>query len=1251
MNPPQRKHPYASKHHAPFKTAPDNKMAALVLRGNPLALILLLVALLLAPRIVSTQWSKEQLEDQASQMMHRPVRIEGLLWTWDRGILLKGLEIADDPLFSRKPIASIDRILIDVDIPQLTHGKLAFNLEVKGLHCHLIRNKNGQTNLGLLLSSITPQKEPSPIPEPEDHRPTPWFTLPFDLNGRVSMDKISIDIEDRAQEHLLSIHDASLLLNIPSLTEKPIQLQISMEQEMNGKPLPPLRLGARIEGLIDSGRGLNLKGASVNIDGSFPGFHVQAAGSLGDMGLKGRMQLDLAPLLLAVRPFLPPSAPDASGKLEMEMAASLDSENAIDFDVKLTGVDLTASGGPLRENRGGPVNLEMLYQGSVNTHSGILHIRKGEIQIQENSRLSWRGTIKGLNEPQRQTDLLIGPVSLDLDELLSLSKAFVPGGITLDAENKKGGPRPGLRLKEMRISGPVPSGPTRVELQGFDLTIPFIRTAAPGGSIIARDMALGIAKGEVVLRFFFPAETSLTANLNLGDLRLSGKNQFEIKQLSVPNLHFSATDVALNERALFGITASIDLDESLVLETLNAPSKTTVSQLQHSMRAQVVMHPSPTLTAHVKQITFSTPSLTLKTPSHNPISTGVEMEAEVEGLNIEKLNPFQFDLQRLRARVSAGDFFQADIKALAHHSGLKRLDTSGQITLDLKKLTTLLPKAIKPKGVFKGKVEVGWNFKGRRPDNREISRLTKQDIPMPERVRDMDFIEDLEITTKVKDLGVALTLKPGSSFRAAQINSTLPLKLHFKNGLSRTSLEGKLLFGRIDELPIPLKLRKPLLTTLSFSGAAENLRDLQFSETLQIETLGIRQSLDISLSRIDRLLGVWDKPGLPLLLGKLEGSLVAAVKADLGPALSQYTKGISLEGPLKAGIEIRLDGERQLSARSSLESEGLNISMENRLNIKDLHANINLEKQVKILSSVEEGTPVKAAISPLSVEVLQPRKSPLSRTPETIRTRMARRLMEDLQGLIANRPSLSFDSAHIETGTLPLDISSFEMEFRLPRSLPSIDYFQFEMMGGTSVGAVSISRDRDLFILDMDCTFSGLDADRLSPFSLLPGPAKGSSQTRENLPGDTELSGELSLRLPISEDPDQALNNLSAALRLTHIGSRTLERFLYAIDPYESNETISRQRNILRQGIPRWIDLEIRHGNLSLTGEVEVKGMSVQLPPIERFNVTALPLRRKLEKNLSSFGPVVKALKALSADVIMMQGGRMRFISSDPKPR
>ncbi|HIJ36725.1 MAG TPA: hypothetical protein HPP59_05545, partial [Deltaproteobacteria bacterium] len=144
---------------------------------------------------------------------------------------------------------------------------------------------------------------------------------------------------------------------------------------------------------------------------------------------------------------------------------------------------------------------------------------------------------------------------------------------------------------------------------------------------------------------------------------------------------------------------------------------------------------------------------------------------------------------------------------------------------------------------------------------------------------------------------------------------------------------------------------------------------------------------------------------------------------------------------------------------------------------------------------------------------------------------------------------------------------------------------------------------------------------------------------------ETELAGNISLRFPVSTDPDAAINNLSGVIRLTHIGSKTLERLLYAMDPYESNEMIRKQRTILRQGTPLWVTVEIRSGNLSLTGEVLVKGARISLPTIERFNIAALPIRKKLVKTFSSLGPVVNALKALSANAILIDKGKIQLVN------
>jgi translocation and assembly module TamB len=105
----------------------------------------------------------------------------------------------------------------------------------------------------------------------------------------------------------------------------------------------------------------------------------------------------------------------------------------------------------------------------------------------------------------------------------------------------------------------------------------------------------------------------------------------------------------------------------------------------------------------------------------------------------------------------------------------------------------------------------------------------------------------------------------------------------------------------------------------------------------------------------------------------------------------------------------------------------------------------------------------------------------------------------------------------------------------------------------------------------------------------------------------------MSLRVPVTAHAGTVMGNLDAVFRLTHIGARTLERLLYAMDPHENNESIVRQRALLKKGTPRWIEVLIRNGNLSLTGEVAVGGSTIQLPAIRRLSVASLPIRKQIQ--------------------------------------
>jgi hypothetical protein len=200
------------------------------------------------------------------------------------------------------------------------------------------------------------------------------------------------------------------------------------------------------------------------------------------------------------------------------------------------------------------------------------------------------------------------------------------------------------------------------------------------------------------------------------------------------------------------------------------------------------------------------------------------------------------------------------------------------------------------------------------------------------------------------------------------------------------------------------------------------------------------------------------------------------------------------------------------------------------------------------------------------------------------------------------------------------------LDFSLEEGLPSIDFFQADMMGGTVRGSLSIKRRNGAFFADFRSAFSGLNAQRL-----VPGPL---SDPRDE---EAEVSGMLSAALPLSTSMDRLLQDVEFGLEITRIGSRALERMLYAVDPYESNESIVQQRKLLRMGSVKWVAASVKDGMLSASGQVDVKGVKLELPRLERLNVASLPGLGGFEKRLAVIGPMIKILNVLSANTVTLE--------------
>jgi len=623
------------------------------------------------------------------------------------------------------------------------------------------------------------------------------------------------------------------------------------------------------------------------------------------------------------------------------------------------------------------------------------------------------------------------------------------------------------------------------------------------------------------------------------------------------------------------------------------------------------------------------------------LKEGVTLKGHVKDVLITGPNPLTLDVGRLEADIHAGDFLELHVLGAALDSGMKTFRTEGSISVDLDQALKLVPAALTPKGRFTGRVETNWQLQGRRPTDKEIAGLTDNALSLEKRLQHGGFLEKLGLKTQLKNMAVALSLDSGETLSVQGIHSVSPFKINTANGLESVSILGELKVDRIKALPLLGKLEAPLSAGLSFNAVSRDLNSLELRETLQLAPLAVEQTLELSLNKLNRLLRQKDKPNLSTLLKMLEARIKAGITINTGPKLAPFTKGLTLEGPLKGRLALQLRGGKSVSVKTYLESEGINAALPSKFAINNLKTHLQFEKTYGLAFGplkTENKKPIKA----LSLKVLQPGES--SRLKSFANNPLSKRLVEDLRGRLSKKPTLSFTKARLEHGPFPILLKNMQVQMRFSQSLPSIDYFQMDIMGGTLLGDLRILEHHDRYRLQMNGAFSGLDANRL----LQRGNA-GGLRDQKIINEDTQISGRMSLQVPIAANAGTVMGNLDAVFRLTHIGARTLERLLYAMDPHENNESIVQQRALLKKGTPRWIEVVIKHGNLSLTGEVMVGGTSIRLPAIKRLNIASLPIQEQIQNLAGRLVPLLKGLKILSADTLSVERGGAIDFTEDGK--
>lgn len=861
------------------------------------------------------------------------------------------------------------------------------------------------------------------------------------------------------------------------------------------------------------------------------------------------------------------------------------------------------------------------------------------------------GRLTGLEEAAALT-FSLGPggeVAADLTGLfLRLASAEGQGnGASVSLSGRTGGPAVDVRLRRALVSGPMlapaPSPgpprsqqPVRAEVEGAFVALGQVRAVSGEQAFRSRELLLELLSLGASLREGFPETGALRARAQAAELALEGPEGAVLQAFAVPELAVEASDLRPAEGALFGVSGRVELVQTLTLGEAAATGRGRVEGVRQDLRASLRLDPGPTAAVSGGRLAVAAAGAEAVLPEGLAGPVPLRLEAVWDAVRLaaaEPSAPLRIDLEGLRAEAGAGAFLAVQFQAEARDLGAQALSAAGDLRLDVAGAAAAVPPALLP-GPVAGRLSASWKVEGRLPTPEEVGevlldpRTWASEAPLP-------FLRQASATLALDAVSAELPLEEGR-LAVAGVGTPEPFSLRVEDRGHRTAVGGELAVGWLEEAPglgrVEEKLGEPLRLRLGFGAERSPEGTLEVSQFFEAEPLALRQDAELRLDGLDRWLrqGVDAPPAL--WLGLLGGRGRVGLRVGSSPRLAGLgaPEGAApvFEGPLEAGVEVTLVRGEELAVAATLRADGASLGWGETASARGLTAQVALEKRYA-LRRVAAGAPAPEPW--LSREVL----GPAGRTLAGAGERADRALLPARFGAESR---LGLSALRWAGGPLPLEARDLRLEFGLPGGLPWAEHFEAGLLGGAVVGSFGVqARGADGYQAVARLAFTGLDAMRLAPetFSEALGGA-GSSET--------ELSGRLALAVPLETEARALLGAARVELELTRIGSRVLDRALFALDPTESNEAIVGQRRLVRLGGPRWVRVVVRDGNLSLEGEVEAAGVRLALPRLERIAVAQLPGLEGLQEALEGLAPVLGALEILRAGVLAVDDdGAVRF--------
>jgi hypothetical protein len=328
--------------------------------------------------------------------------------------------------------------------------------------------------------------------------------------------------------------------------------------------------------------------------------------------------------------------------------------------------------------------------------------------------------------------------------------------------------------------------------------------------------------------------------------------------------------------------------------------------------------------------------------------------------------------------------------------------------------------------------------------------------------------------------------------------------------------------------------------------------------------------------------------------------------------------GFDLAGTVSSAVRVDLSAGRELALRCSLKTRDFGAQLANGTKIEGLRSDIAINR-VYSLATASQGDrwmPLSAAlVRPAAVAAANPGAAEI-----------VGRIHDDLRGDVSGVRSFSIRRVTAKASGVPLVLTSLEGDLLFSQEKTGLSFFQADLLGGTILARSVIDLKPEVPVIAAASSFSNLDVTYLLPKDI----------KKRQADQDAEITGEMSLIAPLTPEQWELFEQLRLALNIRKIGSNTLERALFSLDPYERNEQLVAQRKMLRLGGLKGLRASAVDGAFSMEGEARIKGIAVDLPKVERLRISELPMRQELSKNRASIMSLRGLLDLVRADTLVV---------------